>query len=212
MDSDTEPRRQVLKYIGAGAVAGSAGLFGLHQLTQTASAQVALAFEDTTVDLPDDDAIDDLRITGDVSGDFETGAGPSETVMLDLDVEFDRFGDFSDSMNRHPDEPRGSVRWQPTYSLVDQTEFTGAGDDLQSASFDNNTVSYDVTAGVEIEVYADGSLVAEAQDAATGTITFRDPQETRTDDETQAEDESEDEDTPTAGASVDVSFEFEVQE
>lgn len=206
MGIDTKSRRKVLSYIGAGAVAGSAGLYGLDQLTQTASAQVALAFEDATVDLPEDDAIDDLRITGDVSGDFDTGAGPSETVRFNLDVQFDRFGSFSDSVNRHPEESRGSVSWQPTYSLVERTDFTGEGEDLQSASFDNDTVSYDVTASVEIEVYADGSLVAEAQDASTGTITFRDPKETRTDDGT----ETGGDDTATAGASVDVSFGFEV--
>ena len=207
MDIETESRRTFLKYIGTGAVVGSTGLYGLTRFTRTASAQVALGFEDATVDLPQDDAIDDLRITGDVAGDFDTGAGPSETVMLNLDVKFDRFGSFSDSVNRHPDESQGSVNWQPTYSLVDQTEFTGEGDDLQSASYDNNTVSYDVTAGVEIEVYADGYLVAEAQDASTGTITFRDPIETGTDDGTQTEGA----DTATAGAAIDVSFNFEVQ-
>lgn len=203
---NTEPRRKVLGYIGTGALAGSAGLYGLTRFARTASAQVAFDFEDATVDLPDDDGIDDLRITGDVSGDFDTAAGPSETVLLNLDVEFDRFGSFSDDVNRNPDQPRGSVAWQPTYSLVERTEFTGEGQDVQSASYDNNTVSYDVTAGVEIEVYADGSLVAEAQDAATGTITFRDPADSQTDNET----ESGGEDTDPAEASVDVSFGFEV--
>jgi hypothetical protein len=206
MDRDTKSRRKVLQYIGTGAVASSAGLYGLTQFAQTASARVALAFEDATVDLPEDDVIDDLRITGEVSGDFDTGAGPSETVRLNLDVEFDQFGSFSDSVNRHPDESQGSVSWQPTYSLVEKTDFTGEGDDLQSASFDNNTVSYDVTAGVEIEVYADGVLVAEAQDASTGTITFRDPGETPTDDGTETGGDY----TPTAGASVGSSFWFEV--
>ena len=206
MGIDTKSRRKVLKYIGTGAVVGSAGLYGLTQFTQTASAQVALSFEDATVDLPEDDTINDLRITGDVSGDFDTGAGPSETVLFNLDVQFDRFGSFSDSVNRHPDESQGSVSWQPTYSLVDQTEFTGEGEDLQSASHDNNTVSYDVTAGVEIEVYADGFLVAEAQDAATGTVTFRDPADSRSDNGT----ETDGEDDSAAEASVDVSFGFEV--
>lgn len=202
MEIDTKPRRSVLKYVGTGAVAGSAGLFGLSQFTRTASAQVALDFEDATVDLPEDDAIDDLRITSDVSGDFDTGAGPSETIGLDLEVQFDRFGSFSDGITRHPDEPLGNVSWQPTYSLVGRTEFTGEGEHVQSPSYDNNTASYDVTAAVEIDVFADGFLVAESQDAATGTITFRDPEESGT--------EGSDTATATAGASVDVTFGFEV--
>lgn len=201
-----ESRRELLRHIGTGAVAGSAGLYGLTRITRTASAQVALDFEDTTVDLPEDDAIDDFRVAGDVSGDFDTGAGPSETVLLNLDVQFDRFGSFSDSENRNPDQTQGSVAWQPTYSLVERTEFTGAGEDVQSASYDNNTVSYDVTAGVEIEVYADGSLVAEAQDAATGTITFRDPTDSQTGNGT----ETDGEDTAPTEATVDVSFGFEI--
>ena len=203
---NTDSRRDILRYIGTGAVAGSAGLYGLTRFARTASAQVALNFEDATVDLPDDGAIDDLRVAGDVSGDFDTGAGPSETVLLNLDVQFDRFGSFSDDVNRNPDEERGDVAWQPTYSLVERTEFTGEGEDVRSASYDNDTVSYDVTAGVEIEVYADGSLVAEDQDAATGTITFRDSGGSQTDNET----ESGGEDTDPAEASVDVSFGFEV--
>lgn len=203
---NTEPRRKVLGYIGTGALAGSAGLYGLTRFARTASAQVVLNFEDAIVDLPEDDAIDDFRITGDISGDFDTGAGPSETVLLNLDVQFDRFGSFSDNVNRNPDQAQGSVAWQPTYSLVERTEFTGEGEDVQSASYDNNTVSYDVTAGVEIEVYADGFLVAEAQDAATGTITFRDPTDSQTDNGTETDGED---DSP-AEASVDVSFGFEV--
>lgn len=203
---DTRSRRTLLKYIGTGAVASSAGLYGLSRFTRMASAQLALKFEDITVDLPEDDAINDLRVTGDISGDFHTGAGPSEAVMLDLDVRFDRFGSFSEKANRQPDQRQGSVSWQPTYSLVEKTEFTGGGDDVQSASFDNNTVSYDVTAGAEIEVYADGFLVAEAQDASTGTITFRDPREPQTDNGT----ETGGDDTPIAEASVDVSFGFEI--
>lgn len=212
MDTDATPRRSVLKYVGTGAVAGSAGVIGLSRFTRTASAEVALDFEDATVELPEDDTIDDLRVTGDVAGDFDTGAGPSETVGLTMEVQFDRFGSFRDDVNRHPDEPRGSVSWQPTYSLVDRTEFTGEGTDVQSPSYDNNTVSYDVTAGVEIDVFADGFLVAEAQDAATGTITFRDPPESGTDDGTDdgTETEGTDTDTATAGASVDVTFGFEV--
>lgn len=207
MDSDMVSRRTMLKYVGTATVAGSTGLYGLNRFSEPASAQVALAFEDATVDLPEDDAIEDLRINGDIAGDFDTGAGPSETVRFNLDVQFDRFGSFSDSINRHPDEPQGSVDWQPAYSLLDATDFTGEGDDLRSASFDNNTVSYDVTAGVEIEVYADGFLVAEAQDATTGTITFRDPDGTQTGDGTEEE-----EDPSSADASVDVSFGFEVTE
>ena len=206
MDSRTPSRRTVLTYIGAGAVASSVGVFGITQFTETTAAQVALDFDNTTVELPEDDTIDDLRITGDVSGDFDTGAGPSEVVLLNLDVQFDRFGEFSESVERNPEQSQGSVSWQPTYSLVEQTDFTGEGDDLQSASFDNNTVSYDVTAGVEIEVYADGFLVAEAQDAATGTITFRDPSETGGDNGS----DNNDDDTATPEASVAVSFGFEV--
>jgi len=208
MSNDSESRRKVLKYLGTGAVAGSAGVYGLTEFTQTASAQVAVDFADATVDLPEDDAIDDLRVASDVSGDFQTGAGPSESVFLELNVQFDRFGSFSETVNRHPEVSRGTVSWQPTHSLVEQTSFTGAGTDVQSASYDNNTVSYDVTAGVEIEVYADGLLVAEAQDASTGTITFRDPQETRTGDGTATETGGEA--TATANASVDASFAFEV--
>jgi len=203
---NTDSRREILRHLGAGAVAGSAGLYGFSRLTRTTSAQVALNFEDATVDLPEDDAIDDFRISGDISGDFDTGAGPSETVLLNLDVRFDRFGSFSDNVNRNPDQAQGSVTWQPTYSLVERTEFTGEGQDVQSASYDNNTVSYDVTAGVEIEVYADGFLVAEAQDAATGTVTFRDPADSRSDNGT----ETDGEDDSAAEASVDVSFGFEV--
>ena len=208
MNPDSEPRRKLLTYLGSGAVTGAAGLYGLGQFSRPAAAGVSLAFDDASVDLPADDAIEDLRITGDVTGEFETGAGPSESVFIYLDVEFDRFGSFSDDLTRHPDESAGSVSWEPTYSLVDRTEFTGEGDDVQSASYDNNTVSYDVTAGVEIEVYADGSLVAEAQDTSTGTITFRDPRETATDDGTATEGD----DSESAGASVDVSFGFEVEE
>lgn len=206
MDSGSKPRRKLLTQIGAGAVVGSAGLYGLTRFTQPASAQVAVGFEDATVEVPEDGSIEDLRITGDVAGDFDTGAGPSESVQLRLDTRFGQFGGFSDLVNRQPAKSQGRVSWQPTYSLVERTEFTGEGQELQSASYDNNTVSYDVTAGVEIEVYADGFLVAEAQDASTGTITFRDPKETQTDAGTATGGD----DTPTAGASVDVSFGFEV--
>jgi len=104
MDSRTPSRRTVLTYIGAGAVASSVGVFGITQFTETTAAQVALDFDNTTVDLPEDDTIDDLRITGDVSGDFDTGGGPSEVVLLNLDVQFDRFGEFSESVERNPEQ------------------------------------------------------------------------------------------------------------
>jgi hypothetical protein len=193
-------RRQVLRYLGGGAIAGSTAVYGLGSVTQDARAQVALSFEDATVDLPEDDTIDDLRITGDVSGDFETGGEPSELVELGLDVEMDRFGGFEDSVDRHPEVSQGTVDWAPTYSLLERTDMDGEGD-LQSASFDNNTVSYNVTANATMNVFADGYLTAEASDGATGTITFRDPAPTGTDGN-----ESE----TGADASVSISFGFEV--
>lgn len=204
----------MIRYLGGGAVAGSTAVYGLgNAFTQNAQAQVNLDFEDATIDLPEDDTIEDLRLTGDISGDFATGAGPSESVQLKLDVQFDRFGSFSpDPEIRQPDESQGSVSWQPTYSLVERTEFTGEGEDLQSASHDNNTVSYDVTAGVEIEVYADGSLVAESQDNSAGTITFRNPAPSETPENGTPENgtATEGESDADPEASVSTSFGFEV--
>lgn len=197
----------MLRYLGGGAVAGSTAVYGLGTyFTQDARAQVRMAFEDATVDLPEDDTIDDLRVTGDVSGEFATGAGPSESVFYYLSVEMDEFGGFEDMVTRHPDVASGTVDWSPTYSLVEQTALT-SDTVLVGGSYDNNTTAYDVTAGVRMEVYADGSQVAQAQDAATGTITFRDPKETSTpDDGTATETNSGD-----ADASVSVSFGFEVE-
>lgn len=198
-------RRQVLRYLGGGAVVGSTAVYGLGSITQDARAQIALSFEDATVDLPEDDTIDDLRITGDVSGDFETGGEPSELVELKLDVDVDRFGGFEDSVDRHPEVAQGTVDWAPTYSLLDRTEMNGESD-LQSASFDNNTVSYTVTANATMNVFADGYLTAEAADGATGTITFRDPEQTQTGgNESESGGGSPD-------ASVSISFGFEVDE
>lgn len=196
-------RRQMLGYLGGGAIVGSTAVYGLSSATQDARAQVVLSFEDATVDLPEDNTIDDLRITGDVSGDFDTGGEPSELVELRLDVEVDRFGGFEDSVNRHPEVPQGTVDWAPTYSLLDRTDMNGEGD-VQSNSFDNNTVSYNVTANAKMNVFADGYLTAEATDGATGTITFRDPERTPTDGN-----ESET-GSGSADASVSISFGFEV--
>lgn len=197
----------MLGYIGGGAVAGSTAVYGLGTLfSQNARAQVGLEFADATVDLPEDDTVDDLRITGDISGEFDTGGGPSESVFYYLSVEMDQFGGFEDTENREPDAASGSVDWAPTYSLMEETDLDSETV-LVGGSFDNNTTAYDVTASVRMEVYADGSMVAQAQDGATGTITFRNPDQNETPDNgTDTEGESDDD----SEASVTISFGFEV--
>lgn len=197
----------MLRYLGGGAVAGSTAVYGLGtHFTQNGQAQVRMAFEDATVDLPEDDTIDDLRITGDVSGEFDTGGGPSESVIYYLSVEMDEFGGFDDVENRQPDVASGTLDWSPTYSLVEQTDLD-SDTVLVGGSYDNNTTAYDVTASVRMEVYLDGSQVAQAQDASTGTITFRDPDQNETPE--NGTDTEGDSDTDVE-ASVSISFAFEV--
>ena len=192
----------MIRYLGGGAAAGSTAVYGLGRaFTQNAQAQVGMEFEDATVDLPEDDTIDDLRLTGDISGEFDTGGGPSESVIYYLSVEMDEFGGFKDMKNRQPDESTGTVGWSPTYSLMEQTELDSETE-LVGGSYDNNTTAYDVTASVRMEVYADGSQVAQAQDGTTGTITFRNPKPEQTPENgTETEDPN---------ASVSISFGFEV--
>lgn len=207
MSPESIPRRRVIRYLGGGAVAGSTAVYGLgNAFTQNAQAQVGLEFEDATVDLPADDTIDDLRVTGDVSGEFDTGGGPSESVIYYLTVEMDEFGGFEDMENRQPDEASGTVDWAPTYSLMEKTELDSETV-LVGGSFDNNTTAYDVTASVRMEVYADGSQVAQAQDGATGTITFRNPGPDGTPDNGTDTEGDPDAD---ADASVSISFGFDV--
>lgn len=207
MASERIPRRRMIRYLGGGAVAGSTAVYALgNTFTGSAQAQVAMDFEDATVELPEDDTIEDLRITGDVSGEYDTGGGPSESVIYYLSVEMDQFGGFEDMENRQPDAASGTVDWAPTYSLVEQTDLDSETV-LVGGSFDNDTTAYDVTASVRMEVYADGSMVAQAQDGATGTITFRNPDQDGTPAEGTTTGTGTDDDPE---ASVTISFGFEV--
>lgn len=210
MDIGSKSRRKALKAIGTGAVVGSTGLFGLSQFSEAASAQVSVEFADKTVELPEDDSIDDLRISGDISGTFDTDGDPAGVVYLFKTIDFGSFGTIEERVQRNPNQVEGSVEWESTHSLVEETDFTGNSGDTVRGSLDNDTTDYNVTAGCGIEVYADGFLVAESQDASTGTITFVNPSET-TDEETDNNDGSDSNGTPEPQASVNGGFAFEVE-
>lgn len=179
---------------------------GLSQMSEPASASVALAFTDADVDLPEDKTIEDLRLTGEVTGDYNSGSEPVHNVLFLMNVDFD-FGSYDDSKRFRPDEDKGTVSWHPSHSLVDETDFDPSGD-VTSTNASENQVSYNATVSVQMRVIGKetGDLVASAKTGDTATITFHEP-----DGATETPDDgSGGTDEETANASVEITFGFEV--
>lgn len=212
MDTDPQPRRKVLKYLGTGAVVSIGAVVGVSQLSEPASASVALSFEDADVDVPEDREIEDLRLIGDISGDY-TGAG-TETGNVDFsaNVEFGHFGSFNDNKEFDPTEASGTVDWNPSWSLVEETDFSGGTSDLYPDNHDATEVAYAATIEVTMEVYNDENYqVARDSKTKSATITFEHSNE-RDDDSDTPEDGDGSDDEKDGSASVEVTFSFEVDE
>lgn len=218
MDSDSKPRtrRRVLRYVGSGAVLGTTGLYGLRQTTQTASAEVALAFEDAEVELPEDNSIEDLRLTGEVTGDYNTGGKSGEGINLSLDVQFDRFGGYSDRKHFDANETdmEGTVSWEPSHSLVEQTDFDPE-EHVEHIGHATDSVSYNATVEASITLLGGDSaeILVDTQTGDTATITFHESNATDTPGNGNGNGNGSDNgtDTETVDASVEITYGFEVE-
>lgn len=211
MATDPQPRRKVLKYLGTGAVVSTGTVVGVSQLSQPASASVALAFDDAEVELPEDETIEDLRLVGEVIGEYNTGGRSGEGIRLDLDVQFDSFGSYSDdkSWNANETDTEGTVSWEPSHSLVEQTDFDPERH-VEHIGYETDSVSWTATVEASITLlggeYAD--ILVDTKTGDTATITFHEPDNnTETPDDGDSGNGTEEE---SASASVEITFGFEV--
>lgn len=211
MATDPQPRRNVLKYIGTGAVVSTGAVVGVSQLSEPASASVALSFDDAEVELPEDREIEDLRLVGEVTGDYNTGGLANHGVNLSLNVQFDGFGSYDDSKQFDPDKEKtkGTVSWEPSHSLVEETDFDPE-EHVEHIGYETDSVSWTATVEASITLlggeYAD--ILVDTKTGDTATITFHEPKEdTETPDDGDSGNGTEEE---TASASVEITFGFEV--
>jgi hypothetical protein len=199
----------VLKYLGTGAVVSAGTVVGVSQLSQPASASVALTFDDAEVELPEDRTIEDLRLVGEVTGDYNTGGLANEGVRLNLDVQFDSFGSYEDTKHFTPSQKEGTVSWEPSHSLVEETDFDPE-EHVEHIGYETDSVSYNATVEASITLLGGeaADILVDTQTGDTATITFHEPDDnTETPDDGDSGNGTEEE---TASASVEITFGFEV--